>query len=338
MSTPVPPSNPAELISGLLDRGYVSATRPTVNAIVNGTSSGIIQTRLDQLEAEAARLAEAGETFTRDNPVVRSLIADLDDELRRQGRLINQAAPNLVQSGSNAAGTITRQLALPGMSNQQLEVMGVRWNVPDPEAVNRAVGYLNGDAWASELARYSNGTLDVINQHILNGIIEGRGPLAIVREARQLAEDLPIARANNLMRTLQLSSYRNATAVYQLANADIANEIIRIATRDDRTCLCCIALSGKRYPVGTVIQDHHQGRCTSVLVVNGRTLNVPTGAEWFNGLPEDRQLAIAGPGALEALQSGRATMDDFVTTYDDPVFGTMVRQASLEAAVGNRAA
>lgn len=337
MSTPVPPSNPMELIGGLLDRGYVQATRPTINAITNGVTGGIIETRLNQLEAEAARLAELGETFTAENPVARALMADLETELRRQANLINRAGPGLVENGSNVAGTLTRQLALPGFLDRDLEVMGIRWNVPDPEAVNRAVNYLTSDAWAAELRRYTGGTLDVINNAALRGIIEGRGPLAIAREVRQLTEDLPIARANNLMRTLQLSSYRNATAVHQLANADIADEIIRIATRDDRTCLCCIALSGKRYPVGTVIQDHHQGRCTSVLVVRGRALNVPTGEEWFNGLPERRQLAIAGPGALEALQSGRARMEDFVTTYDDPVFGTMVREASLETAIGRAA-
>lgn len=336
MTTPIPP-NPTELISGLLDRGYVSATRPTISAISSGVTSGRIDTRLNQLEAEAARLAELGETFTADNPIARALLADLDDELRRQAGLINRAGPGLVESGSNAAGTITRQLALPGFSNQQLEVMGIRWNVPDPEAINRAVGYLGSDAWTTELSRYADGTLDVINNHILNGIVQGRGPLAIAREARQLTEDLPIARANNLMRTLQLSSYRQATAVHQLANADIADEIIRIATRDDRTCLCCIALHGKRYPVGTVIQDHHQGRCTSVLAVRGRTLNVPTGEQWFDSLPEDRQLQIAGPGNFEALKSGKVKLADFVQTYDDPVFGTMVRQASLQAVTGRAA-
>lgn len=328
--------NPRQLINDLLDRGYVRATQSTVRAIANGVTSGTIETRLQQLEAEAARLAEVDGKFTPDNPVVRALIADLEDELKRQGRLINNAAGGVLQSGADAARILTRQLALPGFTDQQLQVIGIRWNQPDPNAIFKAVDFISKDAWAEELKRYT-GLVDVINNSALRGIIDGRGPLVIARETRQLVHNLPVARANNLFRTLQLSSYRGATALHQIANAAFIEGVVRIAALDDRTCLCCIALHGTVYPVGTVIQDHHQGRCTGVSKVIGRPLAVRTGEDWFTSLPLSRQAEIAGPGAYEALQSGRAGLRDFVQPYDDPVFGQMVRQGSLEYAIGRAA-
>jgi hypothetical protein len=140
-----------------------------------------------------------------------------------------------------------------------------------------------------------------------------------------------------MARTLQLESYRTATAIAHRANADIATGQKRIGTLDDRICLCCLALHGEDMPVGAKVQDHHQGRCTSVLMVVGYPMGaILTGPEWFGRLPESRQLEIAGPGALEALQSGRATLRDFVQPTQDPVFGEMVTQGSIERAIKGR--
>ena len=330
-----PPSqnDPRLLINDLLDRGYVRATQSTVRAIANGVTSGTIETRLRQLEEEAARLAEVDGKFTPDNAVVRALMADLETELKRQGRLINGAAPMVEQAGADAARILTRQLALPGFTDRQLQGIGIRWIQPSAEAIAKAVDFIGKEAWAAELRGYA-GLVDVINNAALRGIIDGRGPLAIAREVRQLTENLPVARANNLFRTLQLSSYRGATALHQIANANILEGVVRIAALDDRTCLCCIALHGTVYPVGTVIRDHHQGRCTGVAKVIGRPLAVRTGTDWFNGLPLSRQQEIAGQGNYEAMQRGQVGLRDFVQDYDDPVFGQMVRQGSLEYAIG----
>lgn len=321
-----------ELVTSLLDRGYEEAAGAVVRGVARGMTSGIVAQRLDELEAEAARLAEAGERLTPDNPVLRALLADMEAELDAGADALNAAAGAVQEAGAEASTTLTRELAVGGMDPNVLAQIGVRWNVPDPEAVARAVGFVTSDAWAAEVARFPGLALETVRNQAIMGIADGWGPRRTARAIRQSVEGFPAHQANNLMRTLQLQSYRAGAAVNQQANETILSGVIRIATLDDRVCMACLALHGTRYPVGTVIQDHHQGRCVGIPEVRGVPRTVQTGPDWFDGLPEDRQIAIAGPGAAAALKAGEVRLQDFVEPYTDPVFGEMLRQGSLRRA------
>lgn len=325
------------LTERLLDRGYVNATRQVIGAIARNGSAGVMALRLQQFEAEAQRLADAGERMTPDNPVLRALLADFDTALRRNAALVDAAAGDVTQAGVNAARTLTRELALPGLDDRQLAAIGLRWNQPDPEAVAALVDFASKPEWETELAKYQQGVAQVVNNIALRGIVEGWGPLRIAREVRRTVEMLPAAQANTLMRTLQLNSYRRATAAHQLANSDILTGQIRIASLDNRCCLACIALHGTRLPLGEVVQDHHNGRCTSISEVRGRPRTVETGEAWLEAQPEERQRAIMGHANFEAWKAGRVKLQDFVQRYEDPVFGPMVREASLRGILGNEA-
>ena len=333
---PAPQGSVINTIQSLLDRGYTQTSGRVVNAIVASTNAdgSLIQKRLSELDDEAVRLREAGEKLAPDNAYVRALLADLEPVLSTNGRRIDGVSGDLQTQGADAAGTITRQLALPGMSDAQLRAVGIAWNRPDPEAVNRLVGYVDSPAWASELGRYPQLVLDVVNNQAIMGIAQGWNPLKTARAIRQMSEGLPAAQANTLMRTLHLQSYRSATAIHQQANADILEGQIRIAALDDRTCMACIALHGTALPLGARVNDHHNGRCTSVAIVRGRPRSITTGEQWFDSLPRERKLTIAGPGKLEAIETGRAQMRDFVQPYDDDVFGEMIREASLKGVLG----
>lgn len=351
MTTNRPPTQRgtvSDLITNLMNLGYESAARPTLNAVARSTNSGIVQQRLAELDAEAQRLFDAGERLTPDNPILRALLADLDDTLQRDSRLIDGASDQVQQSGIDASGNIQRQLALPGMTNQQLRALNIRWNVPDPEAVNRLVQYSQSSEWATLMNSYGDDVLAVVNNQAIRGIALGQSPLTIAREVRRITEGLPAHVANNQLRTLQLTSYRDGTSIHQTANRDIAQQVIRIATRDERTCLSCIAQHGDVIwdadtnadsPVPRV-NDHHQGRCTSVIRVKGRpALNITPGADWFASLPPDRQAQQRSfkdsPGKFAAYTSGKVTLRDFVHPYTDPVFNDMVREASLTDALKN---
>lgn len=342
-----PRGSVTDLIAGLLDRGYNQVAQPVLNAVARSASSGIVRQRLAELDAEAQRLAEAGERLRPDNPVLRALLADLEDALRADAQLIDGAAQPVQQTGINAAGRVQRQLALPGMTDQQLARIGIRWNSPDPEAVARLVQYAQSDAWAALLGRYASDVLDVITSQAIRGIALGWSPLRAAAEIRRVSENFPAHVANNLMRTLQLTAYRDSTAVHQQANLAICHQIIRIAALDARTCLSCIARHGDvlwdadvdvTAPVPRV-NDHHSGRCTSVMRVKGRSpLAIQPGEDWFASLPPDRQAQqasfAASPGKFEAYRSGRLQLRDFVQPYSDPVFGPMLREASLAGALG----
>lgn len=347
MTTNRPPTQRgtvSDLITGLLDRGYNDTAQPVLNAVARSVNSGIVQQRLSELEAEAQRLADAGESLTPDNPILRALLADLDDTLQTDSRLIDGAADPVQQSGIDAAGNIQRQLALPGMTNAQLRAIGIRWNVPDPEAVARLVNYSQSPNWAALMNSYGDDVLAVVNNQAIRGIALGWSPLHISREIRRITEGLPAHVANNQLRTLQLTSYRDGTSVHQTANRDICQQVIRIATRDERTCLSCIAQHGDVIwdsetdadsPVPRV-NDHHSGRCTSVMRVKGRPpLPIQPGAEWFASLSPERQAQqrsfADSPGKFAAYSTGKVQLRDFIHPYTDPVFNEMVREASLSA-------
>lgn len=318
-----------DLVDGLLDRGYDQATAATLRAIGGSTTSGIVAQRLNELDTEVARLAESGQRLTPDNPVLRALLADLEPVLRRDAARVDGVAEDVQASGTNAAGRLTRELSIGGMTDRQLMRLGVQWNTPDPEVVARAVGYVQSEAFAAEIARYPQLIMDTVRNQAVRGIVEGWNPTRTAREIRRMTENLPAHQANTIMRTLQLTSYREGNALHQLANADILSHQIRIGTLDSRVCMACLALHGTRLAVGERVDDHHNGRCTSIAVVKGVTRNVATGEQWFNGLPEDQRRQMAGNSAFDLLESGRAQLRDFVATYEDPVYGRMVRQASL---------
>jgi len=320
-----------DLIRRLLDRGYTRATDQVIRAIVRDSTTGIIAQRLAELEDEARRLADLNRPLRPDNPVVRALLADLDDVLANDVRRISDAAEDVQSAGISAANELTRRLALPNVPDDALRtVLGVSWNTPSEEAVAALVNYTDMPTWADELAQYGPRVQQTVRNQAVRGIAEGWNPIRTAREIRKVAEALPAHQANNLMRTVQLQSYRTGSAVNMQANADILDGHMRIAALDDRTCMGCIALHGTMLPVGERVDDHHQGRCTSIPVVRGRPRSIQTGPEWFNNLPEERQRAIAGPGKLDALQRGEIRWDELPVAYDDPTFGRMIREAALK--------
>lgn len=325
------------LLAGLLDRSYEQATRQTLRAVTSNLTSGVVAQRLDELDAEAARLAAAGQRLTPGNPVLRALLADLDPVLTRAANRADGAATDVQAAGQSAARDLTRQLAIGGIDDATLAALGITWNTPDPEAIAALVDYVSSDAFAAEVGRIAPRALDQVQNIATRGLVNGWGPLRIARAVRASVEGFTPAQINNLLRTLQLSSYRRATAAHQNANRDILTEIVRVAVLDQRTCFACIALHGERLPVGTVIQDHHQGRCTSVALVRGRPRNILTGPEWFDQLSPAQQQNLAAaqrsPGKLEALRAGRATLQDFVQPYTDDIFGQMIREGALRDAI-----
>jgi len=339
----------AELIADLMQRGYEDATAQTVRAILRGNNSGVIARRLAELKEEAARLVEASERLTTDNPVMRALFADMDDVLANNRALIANSGVELQETAVDAAMTINRQLALPGFSDAQLAELGVRWNTADPEIINELVGFVENPAWADELGRYGDDVVDVIRQQAITGTAEGWGPVRIANAITSRIQGLPAsggvarvagvseAHAQNLMRTLQMQSFRGAQTINRMQNADILDSQIRIAALDDRTCLACVSLHGESLAINVRIDDHHQGRCTSIPVVKGRPRTVQSGQDWWDGLSPDEQLGARSGASVRSLQSGATTLPEFVLPYDDKIFGNMLRENSLKGVLGGGA-
>lgn len=325
-----------DLVSSLLDRGYDRAASTTLDAISARSTSGIVAQRMSELKTEAARLEKEGQKLTSDNPILRAALADVEDMMVLNTRDMRNASPGIQATAITAADQLAPRLILPALTQDQLSSIGVAWNTPDPEAVNSLVGYSTSEAWRAELADYGLSVPRRVRELVVEGIVRGRGPLATARLIEDTVVGMPLYRANTLARTIQLQSYRDATAIHQRANADILDGAIRVGVLDSRICLCCLAEHGKKLAVGERVSDHHNGRCMAVSLVKGFNITVQTGSEWFAAQPPDTQYEIAGASKLEALTTGRAQLEDFVQPYDDAVFGEMLREATLSEALKRR--
>lgn len=249
MTTRRPPENGAQLLRAmrsLLDRGYAQAADTVLRTITLQSTGAntLMQRRMAELMAEAAKLAEQGARLTLENPILRAVLADLDDVMRANQALVAGAAADVQASGIAVAGTSVREMALPGVSDSALRALGVVWNRPDPEAIARLIEYTAGAAWQERLNRYGEGVGTLARQTVVRGMAAGQGPLATARQLRSVVEDLPAAYANTMMRTLQLTSYRDAQVAHRVANSHIITEQIRIAVLDERTC----------FPAGTMVR------------------------------------------------------------------------------------
>lgn len=327
----------SDLLNRLLDRGYADTTSRVARAILNGSTKGAMGQRMNEFEQEAQRLKNAGLPLTTDNPIYAAFISQFQTTLNQQAGMVDNAAGAVQENGVDAGLTASKQMTLSAAGLPENSAIAFLWRRPDPEAINAVVGYVNSGAWANEIGNFSADVLNAVNNAIIHGIVDGRNPLAIARDVRDMVTGLPLSTANNLMRTLQLQSYRQATAANYAANADILYGQIRIAALDGRCCMACVSLHGSELAIGEQVYDHHSGRCTSIAKVKGRTYNIQSGEDWYNGLSQEQQIKLAGYANWNALNSGAITMRDFVQTYTDPVFGQMIREASLKGILGDAA-
>ncbi|HEX2907419.1 MAG TPA: hypothetical protein VHO69_11195 [Phototrophicaceae bacterium] len=330
MVLPISPQTARQLLDQLLDKGYARATDRVIRALVEVPKRGVLAKRLYDLEQEARRLSRADERLDPRNPVYLALLRDLDPALQQAARLVDAAGVDVQEAGITAGAEGARRLT--GAS-----YLGLHWNVPDPEAVARLVNYTGKSAWAGAVGDYPKAIIQTINRLALRNFLAGMNPLQSSRLIRQQVENLPAATANNLLRTLQLTAYRDSTAESYKANADILDGQIRLANLDTRCCMACVVLHGTELPVGDRVDEHHQGRCTSIGKLKGRRYDIESGMVWFGRQTPERQQALMGGAAFRAWKAGEIRLPDFVGNYRDPVFGRMVRENSLKGMIGDRA-
>jgi len=322
-----------DALNAALDRQYDKSAGAVLSALRQELRSPAVRNAMRALDAEAQRLAGLGQPLIPSNPVYRAMLGAVDAALRKAVAHA-EAVTYALQLDAAALGNATTLQLAQLTAGQAITTV---WNSPDPVALGRIADYAKSSAWQAQFGGIPRSVIDQIGRKALAGVASGRNPLAIAEDLRKLADNIPAHFFNTMMTTLQLTSYREAAAFAQLQNAHILSHQVRVAARDDRTCLACIALSGEILPLGVRVDDHHNGRCVGVPVVQGRELSVVTGQDWFNGLPTARQRSIMGVGNYNAYQQGAVTLNDFVGEYHDSVFGRMIRPLPLMQILGSNA-
>jgi hypothetical protein len=377
MTSPPRNRNRPDSISGFLnsalDAAYLKTAGPMlvqINRLSNAQGSPI-QKSLKKLDDEAARLAEDGERMQADNAqleqtsnaylalllTTQNLILANDNAIQAAGQAL--AAPTLTAKVFIAASqTIINEGGNPltaasfNKIKRAVAERGVNWVAPT--TLDFATDYVSSQSWISGMNAWGTGYADLTKDTILKGISEGWGPRRVASIMRQRAEGIPRSAAENLTRTLQVTSARDAAVEMERINGAFLLGKIRIAKLDGNTCLACIGLHGTEMEIGERVDDHYRGKCSEWY----RTLGGPefpammqadsspgnrvfvdfqTGPEWFGGLSPERQAAqrsfIQTPAKLKAFKAG-TPLTEFIGESRDDTFGDQFVEKSLIDAIG----
>ncbi|MCB8942557.1 MAG: NUDIX domain-containing protein [Ardenticatenaceae bacterium] len=183
----------------------------------------------------------------------------------------------------------------------------------------------------------------------LNKILQAAYPLAVQGLTDQLVYGLSVGQnprltAKKMMeqglgqglnhfllvaRDQQIRHYREMTRLHYGRNAAIYG-YMRLAAKNTRTCLACLALDGTIYPVAALMELHPQDRCTMVPLVEGFPLpKWQSGLDWLEKLPPDELRRMMGNGRYEAYKDGLFNLSQLVTIKPNPTWGPSAQVTSL---------
>lgn len=296
-----------------------------------------LQAYVESLVADIQVRVAAGEAIPIDRLVKleRYLRLNTQVQLELGAFMDNQAAiianmqQQLAQAGLADANTVLSLLDSMTAGN----VIGA-WDILPVEAVANMVG-LAGDG--SPLRVLLDEAIATGSQQALAGLVEatalGYNPR---RTARMFFEGLAggLNRAMVIARTEQLRVYRDA-ARQQYQQSGVVVGYKRISARDTRVCpACLLADDGTVYPLDQPFDEHPQGRCAIVPVVERIPVNWQTGKDWLQQQPEATQQYILGKGRYNAWQEGLITLDDIPTRKFDETWGGAIVPKPLYELIG----
>lgn len=285
-----------------------------------------------QLTASMERLERAGNLTpqnVRDLAAYGRLLARTADELNGYGRVLESSLARIsdgsIQLGTEAAWNLSAEMA-----GRLGEVVRTAYRQPDTDVIRQLVRYVDSDAMRANLAKFGQAGADNLADVLLAGLGSGQGASAVARLLTNWYA-VPLAWSENMTRTLGNWSYRMASHASYRLNSDIVTGWVWSASLDARCCLSCVAMHGTRHTHDEVLNDHHRGRCAAIPIVRGGLVadSIGTGEAWFDGLSDVQKREMMGPGRYDLYTSGRWDWRAVSKRYNDPVYGEMLRAATL---------
>lgn len=262
------------------------------------------------------------------------LLRRIEIEMRDFGAVIRNESGVLQTSGVATGADAAQGMASAAAGNLR-QIVTTAWNRPDPAALERLINYVDGAAFRQKTTAFGENAVQNIADVILTAVAQGKNPRTIAQMLNSWLA-VPYAWAENTARTVQLYSYRGASHASYLANSRVLDGWVWYAALDTRTCLSCISQHGRKYPLTASLNDHHQGRCTPVPIVKGSTWPdlIISGPNWFASQSPAYQQTQMGGALFRAWKNGAIGWNDMSQPYQDDVYGTMLREASVSGVLG----
>lgn len=276
---------------------------------------------------------------TQGNELVRAMVSEFDEVGAELASILEEV---IAAELGLARGDFANQMAalLPTASTAWM-AQNIRYATNSQ--IMSLFGYLRSDGPLIRYltSQYGYHVTQQIAGALIAGLVGGKSP----RETAAFVMGkmgLGLNEAMTLTRTTQLWAYRSAAHANYLANSHVLEGWIWDAELDDRVCLSCVYMHGSFHTLDEILNDHHQGRCAAIPVTKkcselgldcedyDLTADHIRGEDWFNSLPSWQQLAMMGPGIYNAWVNGDFEFSQLSVEYEDPVWGVMRRQATLQ--------
>lgn len=323
----------------------LASERASANRLVEayGRTYASLQAEAEALEQMVATLTlqSRGEADIRRLAALRSLQQQVAVEVERYAAFadveISTAVSRSIELGlQGSLETVQAYFTSP----RTQAAIGARWDMLAAESVETMLGYTAADSPLRQalVGRLGETVAARVSDALVQGIALGINPRDVANiMRRELGTGLTWSLTT--ARTAQIWAYRDTTRLNYMANADIVSGWKWQAALDDRTCLSCWAQHGSVHGVDEILNDHHNGRCTSIPIVplaaqlGIKPPDIPPGEELFGKLSEAEQRKLMGPGMYDAWREGKFDFRDLSQPYKDPIYGDMLRQAPLKELV-----
>jgi SPP1 gp7 family putative phage head morphogenesis protein len=289
-----------------------------------------IQNRVGTLLGAYETALAAGEDVGANWLYQRNRLAELETQVLREAAKFASAA------GTTIDATFAKMIALGAEHEQSKAITAaegvgarVQFDVLPSAAIRELVGIMK--VQRPLLADIPATLYQRLSQMLINGVALGRNPKVVARQTTELL-GVPLTRALTIARTEQLRAYREAQHQSRLKNSDAFSGWIWYADLSTRTCAICWSLHGKTFPTEQRLNDHPNGRCTSVPQIAGFEDELPDGEAEFAKLSKADQLKILGPKKFEQYKDG-FKLRDFVADDIDPNWGKRYKLVAAKNAV-----
>jgi len=207
------------------------------------------------------------------------------------------------------------------------------------DAMRTLVGFTgDGSPVKSYLSEKFKGLEKSIVEEMGAGLIAGENPVKVARRIGKLT-DKATNEVTTLTRTEMLRASREASReLYE--GSSVCDGWTWFCAQDSRTCVCCWAMSGKKFTSDVKFGSHPSCRCSLIcstkswselLGVDGledTQPEIPDGSEVFAALSHKKQAEILGPGGYELYRAGKP-LESWVHYEENPQWGPTRRVSTL---------
>jgi hypothetical protein len=263
----------------------------------------------------------------------RSLLAQIGQQIT----LYNQRTVPAIEETAVSAQLLARQHAaglVEVVSNGRINLATDR--LPAGVAENIAAIARAGQPLYNLLQNAYPAAVQGITNELIFGVTIGRNP----RETARVITRKGMAQGLNhilvVARDQQIRNYREMVR-QQYAQSEVITGYVRLAAKNSRTCLACLALDSTVYDTAEVMALHAQDRCSQIPIVRGFPRPAfQTGEVWFRSQPPALQKKMMGPGRFDAWQNGRFQFGQLVTVVDDETWGPSAQVTTVTDLLGGK--